>query len=59
MEKEHDAFEVKLWTEEVKEDILAIALVEFCDKIRELVLHGECARCIAEARYHLPNGGLQ
>lgn len=53
LEEIYHALKVKLRTEQVKEYVLTVALIELRYNLRELVLHRECTRCVTEARHHL------
>ena len=51
--KEYHPFDVQLGAKQVKEDILAFALVKLTDHARQLSEHWKGLRRVARARYHL------
>jgi hypothetical protein len=59
LEKVDNTFEVQLWAQNVEEDILTVALVEFRYNICHLILHGKGTGCVGKAGDHLAYRGLK
>ena len=57
--EKNDAFEVELRAEQVKENVLAVALVELTRRVGHLVEHGERLGGVRHAWHHLPHARLQ